>query len=142
NDLTTLQRNQWDNLVNNFINIPHLVTRESVLSMATQDALQNPYKFKDSFGNIIIVGPKAPTGEKIDGRIRARSEIFRGALRPYITTANQELHDVLESNINLTLILQGSINGFVPDFNKLIDILTRLGAQKELGNNSILYIDE
>ncbi|MGN6350725.1 MAG: SDR family NAD(P)-dependent oxidoreductase [Candidatus Nitrosocosmicus sp.] len=142
NDLTTLQRNQWDNLVNNFINIPHLVTRESVLSMATQDALQNPNKFKDSFGNIIIVGPKAPTGEKIDGRIRARSEIFRGALRPYITTANQELHDVLESNINLTLILQGSINGSVPDFNKLIDILTRLGAQKELGNNSILYIDE
>ncbi|MGN6346681.1 MAG: SDR family NAD(P)-dependent oxidoreductase [Candidatus Nitrosocosmicus sp.] len=142
NDLTTLQRNQWDNLVNNFINIPHLVTRESVLSMATQDALQNPNKFKDSFGNIIIVGPKAPTGEKIDGRIRARSEIFRGALRPYITTANQELHDVLESNINLTLILQGSINGSVPGFNKLIDILTRLGAQKELGNNSILYIDE
>ncbi|MGN6709572.1 MAG: SDR family NAD(P)-dependent oxidoreductase [Candidatus Nitrosocosmicus sp.] len=142
NDLTTLQRNQWDNLVNNFINSPHLVTRESVLSMATQDALQNPNKFKDSFGNIIIVGPKAPTGEKIDGRIRARSEIFRGALRPYITTANQELHDVLESNINLTLILQGSINGSVPDFNKLIDILTRLGAQKELGNNSILYIDE
>jgi NAD(P)-dependent dehydrogenase (short-subunit alcohol dehydrogenase family) len=142
NDLTTLQRNQWDNLVNNFINIPHLVTRESVLSMATQDALQNPNKFKNSFGNIIIVGPKGPTGEKIDGRIRARSEIFRGALRPYITTANQELHDVLESHINLTLILQGSINGSVPDFTKLLDILTGLGAQKELRNNSILYIDE
>ena len=76
--------------------------------MATQEALENPGKFKDSFGNIIIIGPNAPVGEKIEGKIRARSEIFRGALRPYITTANQELHDVLNSKINLTLIFQGS----------------------------------
>lgn len=141
-DITTLSRFEWDKLVNNFINIPHLITRESVLSMATQEALENPGKFKDSFGNIIIIGPNAPVGEKIEGKIRARSEIFRGALRPYITTANQELHDVLNSKINLTLILQGSLEGTMPNYNKLENTLINLCSQKELKNNLIIYINE
>ena len=141
-DLATLQRTHWDKLVNRFINIPHLVVRESVLSMATKDAIENPDKFKNSFGNIIIIGPDAPIGEKIEGKIRARSEVFRGALRPYITTANQELHDVLSSKINLTLILQGSIDGTIPDYGKLEITLINLCAQKELKNNSIIYINE
>lgn len=141
-NLTTLQRSQWNKLVNKFINIPHLIVRESVLSMATKDALENPDKFKNSFGNIIIIGPDAPIGEKIEGKIRARSEVFRGALRPYLTTANQELHDVLNSKINLILILQGSIDGTMPDYNKLESTLINLCAQKELKNNSIIYINE
>ena len=70
-NLTTLQRSQWDKLVNKFINIPHLIVRESVISMATKEALENPDKFKNSFGNIIIIGPDAPIGEKIEGKIRA-----------------------------------------------------------------------
>ena len=141
-NLTTLQRSQWNKLVNKFINIPHLIVRESVLSMATKDALENPDKFKNSFGNIIIIGPDAPVGEKIEGKIRARSEVFRGSLRPYITTANQELHDVLNSKINLILILQGSIDGTMPDYNKLESTLINLCAQKEMKNNSIIYINE
>jgi len=141
-NLTTLQRSQWNKLVNKFINIPHLIVRESVLSMATKDALENPDKFKNSFGNIIIIGPDAPIGEKIEGKIRARSEVFRGALRPYLTTANQELHDVLNSKINLILILQGSIDGTLPDYNKLESTLINLCAQKEMKNNSIIYINE
>jgi hypothetical protein len=141
-NLTTLQRSQWDRLVNKFINIPHLIVRESVISMATKEALENPGKFKNSFGNIIIIGPDAPIGEKIEGKIRARSEVFRGSLRPYITTANQELHDVLDSKINLILILQGSIDGTMPDYNKLETTLINLCAQKEMKNNSIIYINE
>src|SRR6476619_3150171 len=141
-NLTTLQRSQWNKLVNKFINIPHLIVRESVLSMATKDALENPDKFKNSFGNIMIIGPDAPIGEKIEGKIRARSEVFRGALRPYLTTANQELHDVLNSKINLILILQGSIDGTMPDYNKLESTLINLCAQKEMKNNSIIYINE
>lgn len=141
-NLTTLQRSQWDKLVNKFINIPHLIVRESVISMATKEALENPDKFKNSFGNIIIIGPDAPIGEKIEGKIRARSEVFRGALRPYITTANQELHDVLNSKINLILILQGSIDGTMPDYGKLESTLINLCAQKEMKNNSIIYINE
>jgi len=141
-NLTTLQRSQWNKLVNKFINIPHLIVRESVISMATKEALENPDKFKNSFGNIIIIGPDAPVGEKIEGKIRARSEVFRGSLRPYITTANQELHDVLNSKINLILILQGSIDGTMPDYNKLESTLINLCAQKEMKNNSIIYINE
>ena len=141
-NLTTLQRSQWDKLVNKFINIPHLIVRESVISMATKEALENPDKFKNSFGNIIIIGPDAPIGEKIEGKIRAESEVFRGSLRPYITTANQELHDVLNSKINLILILQGSIDGTIPDYNKLESTLINLCAQKEMKNNSIIYINE
>lgn len=141
-DLTTIPRNEWDNLVNNFINIPHIITRESALSMATHEALENPSKFKDSLGNIILIGPDSPVGQKIDGKIRARSEIFRGSLRPYVTTANQELHDVLSSKINLTLILQGSIDGQPPDYEKLESTIMNLCSQKELKNNSILYINE
>ncbi|MBA3976978.1 MAG: SDR family NAD(P)-dependent oxidoreductase [Nitrosopumilus sp.] len=141
-DLTTIPRNEWDNLVNNFINIPHIITRESALSMATHEALENPNKFKDSLGNIILIGPDSPVGQKIDGKIRARSEIFRGSLRPYVTTTNQELHDVLNSKINLTLILQGSIDGQLPDYEKLESTIMNLCSQKELKNNSILYINE
>ncbi len=140
--LQLYQESEWDKLVNNFVNIPHLITRESVLSMATNEALEYPSKFKDSFGNIILIGPDAPVGNKIEGKIRARSEIFRGALRPYITTANQELHDVLNSKINLTLILQGSIDGIMPSYPKLENTLINLSSQKELKDNSILYINE
>jgi NAD(P)-dependent dehydrogenase (short-subunit alcohol dehydrogenase family) len=141
-DITTISRYEWDKLVNKFINIPHLITHESVISMATREALENPSKFKGSLGNIILIGPDSPVGQKIEGKIRARSEIFRGALRPYITTANQELHDVLDSKINLTLILQGNIDGEIPDYDKLESTIIDLCSQKELKNNSILYINE
>jgi hypothetical protein len=141
-DITTISRYEWDKLVNDFINIPHIVTRESALSMATHEALENPSKFKGSLGNIILIGPDSPVGQKIDGKIRARSEIFRGSLRPYVTTANQELHDVLNSKINLTLILQGSIDGQPPDYEKLENTIINLCSQKELKNNSIMYINE
>jgi hypothetical protein len=110
--------------------------------MATHEAIENPNKFKGSLGNIILIGPDSPVGQKIEGKIRARSEIFRGALRPYVTTANQELHDVLKSKINLTLILQGNIDGEVPDYDKLESSIINLCSQKELKNNSILYINE
>ena len=64
---------------NNFVNFPHLITRESVLSMATKEALEFPSKFKDSFGNIILIGPDAPVGNKIEGKIRVKiGKISRG----------------------------------------------------------------
>lgn len=142
NKMISLTRNDWDSLVDQFINIPHLITRQTVLSMATEEALENPSKFKTAVGNIVIVGPDSPIGKKISGEVRARSEIFRGALRPYITTANQELHDVLNSKINLTLILQGNVNGDQPDYQKLEQSLLWLCSQEELKNNLINYIDE
>jgi NADP-dependent 3-hydroxy acid dehydrogenase YdfG len=142
NKITTLNRKEWDLLVDKFINIPHLVTAKSVLSMTTQQALDDPSLFKGSKGNIIIVGPDSPAGKKIGGEVRARSEVFRGALRPYVTTANQELRDVLSSDINLTLILPGNINGDLPDNSKLEKALMGLSSQDSKKNNLIYYVDE
>ena len=140
--LTTLDRKEWDSLVDKFINIPHLIATKSVLSMTTIQALDDPSLFKGSNGNIIIVGPNSPVGKKISGEVRARSEVFRGALRPYITTANQELRDVLSSDINLTLILPGNINGDTPDDNNLEKTLIGLSSQDSKKNNLIYYVDE
>jgi NAD(P)-dependent dehydrogenase (short-subunit alcohol dehydrogenase family) len=142
NNITSLERKQWDNLVDKFVNIPHLVTSQSVLSMATNQALDDPSLFKGSKGNIVIVGPDSPVGKKISGDVRARSEVFRGALRPYITTANQELHDVLNSDINLTLVLPGNINGDLPDYDKLEQSLMGLSSQDAQKNNLIYHVDE
>jgi len=142
NNITSLERKQWDNMVDKFVNIPHLVTSQSVLSMATNHALDDPSLFKGSKGNIVIVGPDSPVGKKISGDVRARSEVFRGALRPYVTTANQELHDVLNSDINLTLVLPGNINGDLPDYDKLEQSLMGLSSQDAQKNNLIYYVDE
>jgi len=142
NKLTSLSRKRWDNMVDKFINIPHLITTQSVLSMATDQALDDPSLFVGTKGNIVIVGPDSPVGKKISGEVRARSEVFRGALRPYITTANQELHDVLNSNINLTLVFPGNINGDLPDYDKLEESLIGLSSQEAQKNNLIYYVDE
>ncbi len=142
NKFTSLERKQWDNMVDQFVNIPHLVTTESVLSMTTNQAFDDPSLFAGSKGNIVIVGPDSPVGKKISGDVRARSEVFRGALRPYVTTANQELHDVLNSNINLTLVLPGNINGDLPDYDKLEESLMGLSSQDAQKNNLIYYVDE
>jgi hypothetical protein len=110
--------------------------------MTTRRALEDPSLFKGSKGNIVIVGPESPIGKKIGGEVRARSEVFRGALRPYVTTANQELHDVLNSDINLSLVLPGNINGDLPDYDKLERSLIGLSSQEVQKNNLILYLDE
>jgi NAD(P)-dependent dehydrogenase (short-subunit alcohol dehydrogenase family) len=142
NKLTALDRKEWDTLVDKYINIPHLIATESVLSMTTRQALDDPSLFKGVRGNIVIVGPISPVGKKIGGEVRARSEVFRGALRPYVTTANQELRDVLNSDINLTLVLPGNINGDLPDNDKLEKVLIGLSSQDAKKNNLICYVDE
>ncbi len=139
---TELSPGEWNRMVEEFINIPHLIARESVLSMASRKAIDDPQLFRQSKGNIVIIGPHAPIGNKISGLVRARSEVFRGALRPYVTTANQELHDVLQSQINLTLIFQGNVNGDALDSKRLQDTLISLGSQEDFKNNLICYIDE
>ena len=100
-------------------------------------------KFRGSKGAVIIIGPDAPVGDKISGTVRARSEVFRGALRPYTVTVNQELDDVLGSNIRLYLILPGNIEGMPPDTERLRDSLTHLLSVSSLKRNEIIfYIDE
>jgi NAD(P)-dependent dehydrogenase (short-subunit alcohol dehydrogenase family) len=140
--LSSLSRKQWNSLVENFIDIPALITKEAVNKMAVDGAVEDPMKYKGSKGILVIVGPDAPTGKKLSGVIRARSEVFRGALRPYTATVNQELREVLGSNIRLYLILGGNIEGASPDIDNLMNSLLNLISDSVKRNETIYYIDE
>ena len=141
--LSSLSRKQWDALVDNFIYIPGLIVKEGVNAMAPDGSTQEPAKFKDSKGSIVLVGPDAPVGKKISGLLRARADVFRGALRPYTTTVNQELGDVLGSSIKLHLVLAGNSEGSEPDNGRLYNSVLNLAAGVALKRNeAIFYIDE
>ena len=69
---------------------------------------------------------------------RARSEVFRGALRPYTATVNQELSDVLGSRIRLYLVLAGNVEGVEPDIgNVTTSILNPISGSSLNKNESI-----
>jgi NAD(P)-dependent dehydrogenase (short-subunit alcohol dehydrogenase family) len=141
--ISSLARQQWDSLVDNFVNIPALITREAVNAMAPKGAVEEPIKFRGSKGIVIIVGPDAPIGKKITGTVRARSEVFRGALRPYTATVNQELQDVLGSNIRLYLILAGNLDGTYPNNDRLENsVLQLMSGSASKRNEAIFYTDE
>jgi NAD(P)-dependent dehydrogenase (short-subunit alcohol dehydrogenase family) len=141
--LNSLSRKQWDTLVENFIFIPGLITKEAVNVMAPQGSVEDPAKYKDSKGVIVIVGPDAPVGKKISGVLRARADVFRGALRPYTATVNQELGDVLGSSMKLYLVLAGNSEGAQPDSSRLYHSVLNLAAGIALKRNeAIFYVDE
>ena len=141
--LLSMSRDEWNMLVENFIHIPALITREAVKFMSPPDAIQKPSQFKDSKGIIVILGPDSPSGKKISGLTRARAEVFRGALRPYTATVNQELSDVLGSKITLKLILPGNIEGIESNIeNVTTSVLNLIAGSSMNKNESIFYIDE
>jgi NAD(P)-dependent dehydrogenase (short-subunit alcohol dehydrogenase family) len=143
NSLLSMSRSDWDKLVENYILIPALVTRASAISMSPAGVLTEPSLFKLSQGRIIIIGPDAPVGRKISGLVRARSEVFRGGLRPFNATVNQELRDVLNSNIRQYLLLCGNIEGGVPNESKITDTVLQLVSDNYIGNNqTVFYPDE
>lgn len=141
--LNSLNRKQWDGLVEKFLFVPALITRESVISMSAEGALSEPSLFADSGGSIIIVGPDSPVGGKISGVVRARSEIFRGSLRPFNATVNQELRDVVKSNIRQYLLLPGNIEGGPANEAKITKMISSILSDPNCGNNqTIFYVDE
>src|SRR4029079_2046771 len=117
--LLSMNRRRWEELVEKLILIPALITREAVAVMAPSGALHEPSLFRGSEGRVIIIGPDAPVGKKISGVVRARSEVFRGALRPFNATVNQELRDVLNSKIRNHLLLCGNIEGSIPNDERI-----------------------
>ncbi|MEO9363535.1 MAG: SDR family NAD(P)-dependent oxidoreductase [Nitrososphaera sp.] len=140
---STMPRSQWDALIDNFLYVPGLIVKESVIAMAPEGALTEPVKFKGTRGTITIVGPDAPVGKKISGTVRARSDVLRGALRPYTATANQELGDVLGSNIKLHLVLAGNSEGAEPSADRLHASILSIAAGAALKRNeAIFYVDE
>jgi NADP-dependent 3-hydroxy acid dehydrogenase YdfG len=140
--ILSISREEWDFLVDRFINVPALVTKVSVNAMCPGAEL-DPARYKNSVGKIILIGPGSPVGTKISGLVRARSEIFRGALRPYTATVNQELFEVLGSTIRLYLILPGNIEGSGSNAESLSESVVRiLSNQIGTSSDSIFYIDE
>lgn len=140
---SAMPRKQWDALVENYVYMPGMIVKEAVIAMAPAGALEEPARFKGTKGTIVIVGPDAPVGKKISGLLRARADVFRGALRPYTATVNQELGDVLGSNIKLHLVLAGNSEGAEPNADRLHSSILSLAAGAALKKNeAIFYVDE
>ncbi len=137
-DLTKLTRAEWDSLVDRYINIPALVGKEAI-NVMVPGALVEPSKYKNSTGSIVIIGPDAPIGKKVPGLIRARAEVFRGALRPFTATVNQELTDALDSMIRVYLLLPGNVSGSEPDLKKLVDTSLYFASGKAQNRTEVIY---
>ncbi|MDE1844731.1 MAG: SDR family NAD(P)-dependent oxidoreductase [Thaumarchaeota archaeon] len=135
--LVDLSRKGWDELVDKFINTPAIFMQES-LGIFVPGGAKNPPLFKGKEGNMIIIGPDMPGG-KTTGADRARVEVFRGALRPFATTVNQELSDVLKSKLRMYLVLPGSVDGIEPSNENTVKAVNYLTSGKAVNNAEIIY---
>ena len=85
--LTELSRDEWDKLVDQFINTPAKTLHNHALNDFIPGGSDDPRKFKERAttpghagyqGRLVIIGPALPAGKKISGHERAKVEVFRG----------------------------------------------------------------
>ena len=136
--LTELSRNEWDKLVDKFINTPAKVT-QGAIDYCVPGGSDDPRKFKDAKGRIVIIGPDLPAGKKIGGHERAKVEVFRGAMRPFATTINQELSDVLKSNVRAFLILPGTVDGKEPNNENIMNTINYLMSDEAGSSSEVIF---
>jgi NAD(P)-dependent dehydrogenase (short-subunit alcohol dehydrogenase family) len=136
--LTELSRSEWDKLVDKFINEPAKVTQKALDSFVPGGS-DDPRKFKDAKGRIVIIGPALPAGKKISGHERAKVEVFRGLLRPFVTTVNQELSDVLKSNVRVFLILPGTVDGKEPNDENIVNTINYLVSDEAGSSSEVIF---
>jgi hypothetical protein len=136
--LTELSRSDWDGLVNKFINTPARISQNAMESFVPGGS-DDPRLFKEVYGRIVIVGPALPAGKKVGGHARAKAEVFRGALRPFATTVNQELSDVLKSNVRMFVILPGTVDGKEPSDENLIDAINYLVTNEAGSSSEVIF---
>jgi NAD(P)-dependent dehydrogenase (short-subunit alcohol dehydrogenase family) len=136
--LTELTRNEWDSLVNKFINKPAQVA-QNAMEIFVPGGSDDPRLFKDAKGRIMIIGPDLPAGKKVGGHERAKVEVFRGALRPFATTVNQELSDVLKSNVRMFVILSGTVDGKEPNNENLINAINYLVTDEAGTSSEVIF---
>jgi esterase/lipase superfamily enzyme len=136
--LTELNRNEWDGLVNKFINTPAQVSQNSMESFVPGGS-DDPRLFKEAYGRIIIIGPDLPAGKKVSGHERAKVEVFRGALRPFATTVNQELSDVLKSNVRMFVVLPGTVDGREPNDENLVNTINYLVTEEAGSSSEVIF---
>ena len=140
--LTELDRPGWEELVAKFISTPATVAQRA-LEHFVPGGDKDPRLYKDTKGAIMIIGPDLPVGRKVTGTQRAQVEVFRGALRPFTTTVNQELSDVLKSKIRMFTIFPGSVTGSEPDNQKIADAFNFLVTENSASSAEVTFcVDE
>lgn len=140
--LLDLSRKEWDDLVDKFINTPATVIQRSFEHYVPGGG-KDPRLFKDKKGIVMTIGPDLPVGRKISGSDRAKVEVFRGALRPFTTTVNQELSDVLKSNVRAFLVLPGTVDGKDPNNNNIAQALNFFVSEHSPKSAEVIFcVDE
>jgi len=140
--LTELNRAQWEQLVEKFITTPATVAQRA-LEQFVPGGAKDPRLYKDAAGAMMIVGPDLPSGRKVSGTQRAQVEVFRGALRPFTTTVNQELSDVLKSKIRIFSVFPGTVTGSEPDNEKIALALNFLVSETAASSSEVIFcVDE
>ncbi|ABX12939.1 SDR family NAD(P)-dependent oxidoreductase [Nitrosopumilus maritimus] len=141
-NLTELTRAGWEELVAKFISTPATVAQKA-LEQFVPGGGKDPRLYKDKTGSIMIIGPDLPVGKKVSGTQRAQVEVFRGALRPFTTTVNQELSDVLKSKIRMFTVFPGSVTGIEPDNQKIADAFNFLVSENSASSSEVTFcVDE
>ena len=136
--ITEISRSQWDAVVDKFILTPAIVGQEC-LSTFVPGGAKNPPLFKSKSGTMVIIGPDFPVGSKVTGAERAKVDVFRGALRPFTTTINQELSDVLKSNVRMFLILPGSVDGVEPNNERIFNAVKYFSSGKANSSSEVIF---
>ena len=136
--LTELTRNEWNGLVDKFINNPATIAQNAMESFVPGGST-DPRLFNNAKGRIVIIGPDLPAGKKISGHERAKVEVFRGALRPFATTINQELSDVLKSNVRMFLILPGTVDGKEPNVENIMNTINYLVTDEAGTSSEVIF---
>jgi NAD(P)-dependent dehydrogenase (short-subunit alcohol dehydrogenase family) len=140
--LTELTRSAWEELTEKFISTPATVAQRA-LEHFVPGGDKDPRLYKDSKGAIMIIGPDLPIGRKVTGTQRAQVEVFRGALRPFTVTVNQELSDVLKSKIRMFTVFPGSVTGAEPDNQKIADAFNFLVSENSASSAEVTFcVDE
>ncbi len=140
--LTELTYPKWEELVEKFILTPANVAQRT-LEQFVPGGGADPRLYKGAKGAIMIIGPDLPIGRKVTGVQRAQIEVFRGALRPFTTTVNQELSDVLKSHIRMFTIFPGSVTGSEPDNQRIADAFDFLVSDGSISSSEVIFcVDE
>jgi NAD(P)-dependent dehydrogenase (short-subunit alcohol dehydrogenase family) len=140
--LIDLTRAKWDELIEKFITTPATVAQRT-FELFVPGGAKDPRLYKDAIGALMIIGPDLPSGRKVSGTQRAQVEVFRGALRPFTTTVNQELSDVLNSKIRMFSVFPGSIAGSEANNENIAQALNFLVSDSAASSSEVTFcVDE
>ncbi len=140
--LIELSRVKWEALTEKFISTPATVAQRA-LEQFVPGGDKDPRLYKDAKGAIMIIGPDLPIGRKVTGTQRAQVEVFRGALRPFTTTVNQELSDVLKSKIRMLTIFPGTVTGAEPSNQRIAEAINFLVSDSAASSAEVIFcVDE